>query len=49
MVLNTNEIKALVKGRAICYNCIIMDCIDKYKDVGCPAFRLLKRIAEDRE
>ena len=48
-MVDLNEIKALVKGRAICYNCLIMDCIDKYKDVGCPAFRLLKRIVEDVE
>jgi len=50
-VVNLKEIKAQVKGNAICTECLMLvgDCLNKYPKVYCPAFRLLKRIAEDRE
>ena len=49
-MVDLNEIKAQVKGDAICTDCLMQnECLDKYPLVGCPAFRFLKRIAEDRE
>lgn len=47
-MVELKEIKAQLKGGAICTNCLMYyDCIDKYPEVGCPALRFLKRIAED--
>lgn len=47
-MIDLKEVKAQVKGQAICKDCLMLDdCIDKYPEVGCPAFRFLKRIVED--
>lgn len=48
-MIDIKEIKAQVKSSAICTDCILEDCLDKYPIVGCPALRFLRRIAEDRE
>lgn len=49
-MVTLKEIKAQVKGMAICTECLMLDdCIDKYPKVGCPALRFLKRIAEENE
>lgn len=49
-MIDLKEIKAQIKGIAICSDCLMLDdCLDKYPNVGCPAFRFLKRIAEEAE
>ena len=48
MLVNLKEIKAQLKGQAICTDCLMLDdCLDKYPEVGCPALRFLQRIAEE--
>jgi len=47
-LVELKEIKYQLKGQAICTECLLLDdCIDKYPEVGCPALRFLKRIAEN--
>ena len=49
-MVELKEIKGQLKGNAICTECLMYDdCIDKYPEVGCPAFRFLKRIAKGME
>ncbi|MBA7492748.1 hypothetical protein ES702_03298 [subsurface metagenome] len=49
-LVELKEIKGQLKGQAICTECLMLDdCIDKYPEVGCPALRFLKRMAEDME
>ncbi|GAG39762.1 unnamed protein product [marine sediment metagenome] len=49
-MVELKEIKAQVKRNAICLECLLQtDCLDNYPKVGCPAFRFLKRIAEDMQ
>lgn len=48
MLVELKEIKAQLKGQAICTECLMLDdCLDRYPEVGCPVFRFLQRIVED--
>ena len=49
-MMEIKEIKSQVRDNTICTHCRLTDsCLEKYPDVGCPAFRLLKKIAEEAE